>query len=351
MARQEIETAGAGKGSGSALAIREPESALANVKRWAKSRKPTRKRWAAEASRDHDADQLLALLSAYLQIKRGKGRTDGGVSRNTRRTYGKGAARLVDWCQSEGILPHQITEDESGAWLASLKAEGLKDKTRAVYLTGARTLVAALRWAGLGDGDPFDGRGVTIRDTESPMPYFDHEIDAMIGAARTDRDPALILLGAQGGLRLAEAAALRWESVNLDRGGMVIEGKGGKVAEVLMTGPLADALRALDPKRSGSVFGISHQRVAQIGEGIADRAGVDWRGYHALRHSCGVHLLLSTGGNLKMVQEHLRHASIDSTVIYVKWASRMYGGLRREIEAFGNFSPNGHGPEADRETA
>jgi len=39
---------------------------------------------------------------------------------------------------------------------------------------------------------------------------------------------------------------------------------------------------------------------------------------HAFRHSSGVELLRLSGGNLRAVQEHLRHADIQTTTLYTK---------------------------------
>ena len=38
------------------------------------------------------------------------------------------------------------------------------------------------------------------------------------------------------------------------------------------------------------------------------------------RHACGVELLKRSGGNLRAVQEHLRHADIQTTTIYTRLA-------------------------------
>jgi len=51
---------------------------------------------------------------------------------------------------------------------------------------------------------------------------------------------------------------------------------------------------------------------------LGTRAGVPGLHPHAFRHSCGVELLRRTGGNLRAVQEHLRHADIQTTTIYTK---------------------------------
>jgi site-specific recombinase XerD len=41
---------------------------------------------------------------------------------------------------------------------------------------------------------------------------------------------------------------------------------------------------------------------------------------HAFRHACGVELLMRSGGNLRVVQEHLRPQDIGTTVTYTRLA-------------------------------
>lgn len=65
---------------------------------------------------------------------------------------------------------------------------------------------------------------------------------------------------------------------------------------------------------------MSGQRVWKIIEDLGKRVGVDTIHPHAFRHACGVELLKRSGGNLRAVQEHLRHADIQTTTIYTRLA-------------------------------
>jgi integrase/recombinase XerD len=60
------------------------------------------------------------------------------------------------------------------------------------------------------------------------------------------------------------------------------------------------------------------QRLWKITKVIGARAGVPEIHPHAFRHSCGVELLRLSGGNLRAVQEHLRHADIQTTTVYTR---------------------------------
>jgi site-specific recombinase XerD len=65
---------------------------------------------------------------------------------------------------------------------------------------------------------------------------------------------------------------------------------------------------------------MSGQRVWKIIKDLGKRVGVDTIHTHALRHACGVELLKRSSGNLRAVQEHLRHADIQTTTIYTRLA-------------------------------
>jgi len=51
---------------------------------------------------------------------------------------------------------------------------------------------------------------------------------------------------------------------------------------------------------------------------LGKQAGLAKLHPHVFRHSCGVELLRRTRGNLWAVQEHLRHADIQTTTLYTR---------------------------------
>ncbi|MCJ7513788.1 MAG: site-specific integrase [Anaerolineales bacterium] len=280
------------------------------IESWADLPSDARKRRAAEASQHDDRTALRSLLTAYVGLH---GRRGTDTSPRTLDTYWRGSQHFLDWSGRSGVKPHQVGEPEARRFLASLAS--MNPKSRQVYLTGARSLVAALRWAGLGTGDPF--ASVKVTDPTAPAekadPYSVEELRKILAEA-DPRERALTLLAADGGLRLAEVASLTWAGVDFQRKQLTIRGKGGKVAKVAATDRLTKALKALD--RDGeSVLGVSRRRIQQIFDRLCDRAGVKARGYHALRHSCGTRLYRTTR-DLLVVQRHLRHSSARTSEIY-----------------------------------
>ena len=63
---------------------------------------------------------------------------------------------------------------------------------------------------------------------------------------------------------------------------------------------------------------MSGQRVWELIKALGRRAGLPELHPHALRHAYGVELHRRTGGNLRLVQEHLRHADIQTTTVYTR---------------------------------
>ncbi len=59
-------------------------------------------------------------------------------------------------------------------------------------------------------------------------------------------------------------------------------------------------------------------RVFKVVKALGEQAGLPKLHPHAFRHSCGIELLRRTRGNLRAVQEHLRHADIQTTTLYTR---------------------------------
>jgi len=58
--------------------------------------------------------------------------------------------------------------------------------------------------------------------------------------------------------------------------------------------------------------------VFKIVKALSQDSGLPELHPHAFRPSCGVELLRRTRGNLRAVQEHLRHQDIQTTTIYTR---------------------------------
>ena len=145
------------------------------------------------------------------------------------------------------------------------------------------------------------------------------------------RDRALLELLYASGLRVSELAGLDPEHVDLDTNEIRVWGKGSKERMVLMGEPAAKALRAylsqgrpelLGKKRNSALFlnhdggRLSERSIQRMLEKYAKVAGINkWVHPHTLRHTFATHLL-DGGADLRVVQELLGHANLNSTQIY-----------------------------------
>lgn len=304
--------------------VKRTVTALERLEGWAALSTGERKRRAAAAVRDGDRAALRELYEAYLHLH-----ARGGLhtSPRTLTTYGRGMARLLTWCKGAGVMAHHVDSDGARRFVAWLSAEGLSGKSVQTYLTAARRFMSALRWAGLGKGDPF--KGVSVRDetpaVEKARPYTLGELRALLAAA-TPRERLFVLLCADGGLRLAEACALRWTDLDLVGQTARVKGKGGKLRTVALTRRLTAALASASssaPAPAADVLGASRRRWQQILDALCRRAGVSPRGPHALRHTCGTRLY-SASKDLLLVARHLGHSSVTTAAIYSHLGSADY---------------------------
>jgi integrase/recombinase XerC len=321
---------------------RDPLERTEQLHRWSED---ALRRYAVQAAVERDPERLWALTEAHLTLH---GHAGVATSRHTHRAYRRGIVELVTlWHDVNLLRPHR---DAGTMYVQRLRAgdrapvieatapakRGRRPKrgplapaTIELRVAAARALYAALRWSGASEADPFagirTGNGATRdEDLMAAKVYTEIEIVELLGHARDDDDRLMLLLGAHAGLRVSEMLALRWDHLDLDgRRLLVHSGKGGKDALVSLTPKLVATLheaarRSLVDDRRPSVMRLRSQYgVYRRLRRLCDRAGVRFRGVHALRHAAGTRLYRQTG-DLGHVQDHLRHATLDMARRYAR---------------------------------
>lgn len=214
-------------------------------------------------------------------------------------------------------------------FVRTVEAEGLSASSTRVQLAGVRLFYAALRWADATQAAPFNDVKPVREKTaawDKRSPYTHDEVQALLEHA-DERMKALILLCAHGGLRISEALAVRRADINLDGRELTVRhGKGGKQRRVVIGETLIRALNRL-PEQPGSLIGGSYPAAVERLRRLCLRAGVAYRGYHALRHYAGTRLTLE-GASLDDVARHLGHSVLETARIYAKWSD---DSLRRRV--------------------
>jgi integrase/recombinase XerC len=323
----------------------DPSSPLARAEQLHRWTEDALKRYAAQAAGERDAERLWRLTESFLTLH---GRAGVATSKHTHRAYRRGVLDLVAAWQDEALL--RPSRDAGTLYIQRLRAGDdtgagaevgaasrgrprargpLAPATVELRVAAARALYAALRWSGATEADPFRDVGAIRRvtrdeDVMASKVYTEREVVEMLAHADDLEDTVIVLLGAHAGLRVSEMLALTWEALDLEsRRLLVRRGKGGKDGLVELTPKLAEALRAAEREmlvdvRRGTVLRLRSQYgVYRRLERLCRRADVTFRGVHGLRHAAGTRLYRQTG-DLGLVQDHLRHATLDMARRYAK---------------------------------
>jgi integrase len=167
--------------------------------------------------------------------------------------------------------------------------------------------------------------------------FTEPQIDQLLSACKAHFPDyhMLFLIAAKTGMRLGETLALKWGDVDLKKGviwvkrsfrrGRITPPKNGKIRKVKMSAPLADALKTELPKAADKLITdyngsyLPQNQARRIYVQILDKAYLEYRKFHSLRHSYAS-IMLSKGASPVYVKKQLGHSSIDITVdIYTHW--------------------------------
>ena len=166
--------------------------------------------------------------------------------------------------------------------------------------------------------------------TESPSPPDPGEGSDPLDHAVAQRDRAVFELLYGSGLRVGEVAGLTVDRIDLDRGRVLVLGKGSKEREIPMSDHAVDALSAyltqgrgiMAPEGGRELFynkrkkGFSPRDIRSMVERYGGTVLPGKRVTpHTLRHSFATHLL-EGGADIRAVQELLGHASVATTQRY-----------------------------------
>jgi integrase/recombinase XerD len=273
---------------------------------------------------------------------------EAGASRNTLAAYRRDLAGFVDFFTARRHALVDAAPDDVLAYLATLRARGLKSSSVARHLSALRGFYRHLVRDGQARRDPTEHIDAPRAARPLPRALSREAATALVEApdvrrAPGIRDRALLELLYATGLRASECLGLRVDDLNLGAGYVVCTGKGRK-QRLVPVGAQALAwvrayLRDVRPRHArvrdcGRLFlnprggPLSRQSLWTIVRRAASAAGLRRRvSPHVLRHSFASHLL-EGGADLRSVQVMLGHADIATTQIYTHLPSatltRMY---------------------------
>jgi integrase len=200
-----------------------------------------------------------------------------------------------------------------------------------------------------------DGRGSPLVRGVRRLPRIldPEEIEALMGALRTERDRAMVQAMVLGGLRRSEVLGLRLGDLRLGEWRVFIaDGKGGHERLVPLSPTFfVTVARYLDTERpppvsTEAVFvslkgprrgePLSVAGLDEIVSAARTRAGLTHGTCHELRHTCFTRLR-EAGIALEAIQAQAGHRSISSTRVYLHlgadWLADEYRRAAKAIEA------------------
>lgn len=265
-------------------------------------------------------------------------RSVGGLSPASVRAYSSDAGRFAEWASRGGALgPGDVDRIMLRRYLAYLATRRYAKASIARIAASLRSYFQWCARRGLVDSDPSTRLSAPSPDSRLPRVLGHGELHQLLepdsgedgppDAPVDRRDDAVLELLYGSGLRVAELCDLDLGDVDVGRLVVTVTGKGSKQRQVLIHERSAAAVRSwLDGPRQAMVTETSpaaalflNRRGNRLGprdvRRLLDRRSPVPTHPHALRHSFATHLL-DGGADLRVVQELLGHASLQTTQVY-----------------------------------
>jgi integrase/recombinase XerC len=204
--------------------------------------------------------------------------------------------------------------------------------------------------------DPLAGVRAPRRPARLPRVLSIDEAESLVtaparsgrrGEALLRRDAAMLELLYATGMRISELAGMTLDRLDVDRRRLRVVGKGNKERQLLFGAPAAAALRAylatarpeLAARAAGPTPAVFlNARGGPLGARGARLVVTRWvdaidgpsrTSPHTLRHSFATHLL-EGGADLRVVQELLGHANLQTTQVYTHLSDAALRSAYRE---------------------
>jgi len=274
----------------------------------------------------------------YIELERGH-------SQLTIRNYDAYLGKFAEFAEENGVKSvKEIDLEIIKKWRLVLHRRGLQNKTVNYYMIAIRSF---LKYLSKIDIESLAPEKIELADTpERSIDFLEPDELERIRNSYTDknrlelRNRAILEVLFSTGVRVSELTGLNRNQINLDHEEFSVDGKGGKLRVVFLSGeakewvskylesrhdkdsalfikePKADEvdLTAKEMKDSGGR--LTTRQIERIVQEAAKRAGIVKKVTpHVLRHSFATDILRA-GADLRSVQSLLGHSSITTTQVY-----------------------------------
>ncbi len=262
-------------------------------------------------------------------------RSECHLADNTVSAYSRDMKRFVAWLEGRSLRKLKIGDLVD--YVECLYQEELAPASISRNVVALRTFFKYLQLEGVVRDNPAELLATQKMWQRVPGTLSRRQVDAFLAAPKKSdrywqRDKAILEVLYATGCRASEVCSLRLQDVSLDQRQIRCEGKGGKQRIVPLGGQAIVAIKRYLSELRGDLFGkgsgseqlflsrsgnpLDRVQLWRLVKQYALRAGIDKDiSPHSLRHSFATHLLAG-GADLRLVQEMLGHASIQTTQIY-----------------------------------
>lgn len=259
---------------------------------------------------------MINFLQGFLAYQAAK-----GASHYTLRNYRREISEFLEFAQGVEIDRQVIRK-----YISWLTRRGLSPFSIARRLYEIKSFFRFLHQEGLAEVNP---ESVPVPRVPQRLPRFltKEEVIRLLAKPKPLRDQAILETFYSTGIRLGELVSLDVDSLDLRGRLLRVNGKGNKERLVILNGPASEAIKLYLQRRNGhsgeqALFlgemgtRLSRRAVNHLVRKYGKQAGIRKAVTpHLLRHTFATHLL-GGGADLRVLQELLGHASLQTTQIY-----------------------------------
>jgi site-specific recombinase XerD len=263
-------------------------------------------------------------------------------SPNTVRAYESEIRKLIDFLAVSGhtLQLADLRHEDLRAYQRHLANRLKSPASRARALVAVRSWLRWLAREGLNDRDLSNGITLPKLEQRLPKPIDSDELARLLAALPSStlpekRDRALVQFLISTGCRISEALAL--DRTDFPRTGnrLVVTGKGSKQRAVYLTADARAALEDYLARREDASMALfvnfdrsvpddRQRRLTSAGARFIvkklrrELGAWSFKSPHVARHTAATTLLEVTGGDVRLVQEVLGHANLNTLQGYTK---------------------------------
>lgn len=263
---------------------------------------------------------------SYLQVEK-------GLAKNSVESYERDLTKLKNWAAKNNFELLNLTRPDLREWLIDLASENLSENSKRRIISALRGFYKFLQFDGHLAKNPAENLEAPKKGLYLPNVLNQTDVENLIDAPDVSteiglRDRAILELMYACGLRVTEAAELKFSDIDIDAGILTCKGKGSKTRRIPIGKSAVEWLKKyLIVRREKenieinrifvSLFGkpINRQTIYGFIKEYAENLGLADVSPHTLRHSFATHLIQNRA-DIRSVQQMLGHADISTTQIY-----------------------------------